>query len=209
MPHTYVTDGAAIYLESFATIRREANLARFTPEEEVVAVRMIHAAGMVGLEEHVAFAGNMPVVARAALEAGAPILCDAHMVSEGVTRTRLPANNEVICTLRDPRVPDMAKEMGNTRSAAALELWRPHLAGALVAIGNAPTALFHLLNMLEDPDCPRPAAIIGCPVGFVGAMESKAALMAAAPVPSVAVMGRLGGSAITVAAINALASRKE
>jgi len=209
MPHTYVTDGAAIYLESFATIRREANLTRFTPEEEVVAVRMIHAAGMVGLEEHVAFAGNMPVVARAALEAGAPILCDAHMVSEGVTRTRLPANNEVICTLRDPRVPDMAKDMGNTRSAAALELWRPHLAGALVAIGNAPTALFHLLNMLEDPDCPRPAAIIGCPVGFVGAMESKAALMAAPPVPSVAVMGRLGGSAITVAAINALASRKE
>lgn len=209
MPHTYVTDGAAIYLESFATIRREASLGRFTPEEEVVAVRMIHAAGMVGLEEHVAFAGNMPVVARAALEAGAPILCDAHMVSEGVTRTRLPANNEVICTLRDPRVPGMAKEMGNTRSAAALELWRPHLAGALVAIGNAPTALFHLLNMLEDPDCPRPAAIIGCPVGFVGAMESKAALMAAPPVPSVAVMGRLGGSAITVAAINALASRKE
>jgi len=164
---------------------------------------------MVGLEEHIAFSGDMPVVARAALEAGAPILCDAHMVSEGVTRTRLPAENEVICTLRDPRVPDMAKAMGNTRSAAALELWRPHLAGALVAIGNAPTALFHLLNMLEDPDCPRPAAIIGCPVGFVGAMESKAALMAAPPVPSVAVMGRLGGSAITVAAINALASRKE
>ncbi|WP_185803797.1 precorrin-8X methylmutase [Pontivivens nitratireducens] len=209
MPHTYVTDGAAIYLESFATIRREANLSRFTAEEEVVAVRMIHAAGMVGLEEHIAFSSDMPVVARAALEAGAPILCDAHMVSEGVTRTRLPAENEVICTLRDPRVPDMAKAMGNTRSAAALELWRPHLAGALVAIGNAPTALFHLLNMLEDPDCPRPAAIIGCPVGFVGAMESKAALMAAPPVPSVAVMGRLGGSAITVAAINALASRKE
>ncbi|QIK40208.1 precorrin-8X methylmutase [Pontivivens nitratireducens] len=209
MPHTYVTDGAAIYLESFATIRREANLSRFTAEEEVVAVRMIHAAGMVGLEEHIAFSGDMPVVARAALEAGAPILCDAHMVSEGVTRTRLPAENEVICTLRDPRVPEMAKAMGNTRSAAALELWRPHLAGALVAIGNAPTALFHLLNMLEDPDCPRPAAIIGCPVGFVGAMESKAALMAAPPVPSVAVVGRLGGSAITVAAINALASRKE
>lgn len=209
MPHSYVTDGAAIYLESFATIRREANLARFTPEEEIVVVRMIHAAGMVGLEEHVQFSGDMPVAARAALEAGAPILCDAHMVSEGVTRTRLPANNEVICTLRDPRVPDMARQMGNTRSAAALELWRPHLAGALVAIGNAPTALFHLLNMLEDPACPRPAAIIGCPVGFVGAMESKVALMAAPPVPSVAVNGRLGGSAITVAAINALASRKE
>ncbi|KJZ30049.1 precorrin-8X methylmutase, partial [Paracoccus sp. S4493] len=147
--------------------------------------------------------------ARAALAAGAPILCDAHMVSEGVTRARLPADNAVICTLRDPRVPDMARDMGNTRSAAALELWRPHLARAVVAIGNAPTALFHLLNMLEDPACPRPAAIIGCPVGFVGAAESKDALMAAPPAPSVVVRGRLGGSAITVAAINALASRRE
>ena len=131
------------------------------------------------------------------------------MVSEGVTRARLPADNAVICTLRDPRVPEMAAGMGNTRSAAALELWRPHLAGAVVAIGNAPTALFHLLNMLEDPACPRPAAIIGCPVGFVGAAESKDALMAAPPAPSVVVRGRLGGSAITVAAINALASRRE
>lgn len=209
MPHTYETDGAAIYLQSFATIRAEADLARFTPEEEIVVVRMIHAAGMVGLEAHVRFTPGMAIVARAALEAGAPILCDAHMVSEGITRTRLPAANQVICTLRDPAVPTLAAKMGNTRSAAALELWRPHLAGAVVAIGNAPTALFHLLNMLEDPDCPRPAAIIGCPVGFVGAMESKEALMAAPPVPSVIVAGRLGGSAITVAAVNALASRKE
>ena len=131
------------------------------------------------------------------------------MVSEGVTRKRLPADNEVICTLRDPRVPDMAKEMSNTRSAAALELWRPHLEGALVAIGNAPTALFHLLNMLEDPTCPRPAAIIGCPVGFIGAAESKDALRQANSVPWVIVEGRLGGSAITVAAINAIASRAE
>jgi precorrin-8X/cobalt-precorrin-8 methylmutase len=131
------------------------------------------------------------------------------MVSEGITRPRLPAQNEVICTLNDPRVANMAKDMGNTRSAAALELWRPHLAGAVVAIGNAPTALFHLLNMLEDPSCPRPAAIIGCPVGFVGAAESKAALIETPPVPSVVVEGRLGGSAITVAAVNALASRKE
>ena len=151
----------------------------------------------------------MAIAARAALEAGAPVLCDARMVSEGITRARLPARNDVICTLNDPRVPDMAKAMANTRSAAALELWRPHLAGAVVAIGNAPTALFHLLNMLEDPACPRPAAIIGCPVGFVGAAESKAALIAAPPVPSVVVEGRLGGSAITVAAVNALASRKE
>lgn len=209
MPHTYQTDGAAIYLESFATIRAEADLARFTPEEEVVVVRMIHAAGMVGLERHVRFSPGMAIAARTALEAGAPILCDARMVSEGITRPRLPAGNQVICTLQDPRVPDMAKAMGNTRSAAALELWRPHLQGAVVAIGNAPTALFHLLNMLEDPACPRPAAIIGCPVGFVGAAESKAALMVDLPAPSVIVEGRLGGSAITVAAVNALASRKE
>lgn len=209
MPHSYQTDGAAIYLESFATIRAEADLARFTPEEEVVVVRMIHAAGMVGLEEHVRFSPGMAIAARAALEAGAPILCDARMVSEGITRTRLPKMNEVICTLHDPSVPALAAEMGNTRSAAALELWRPHLAGAVVAIGNAPTALFHLLNMLEDPACPRPAAIIGCPVGFIGAAESKDALMQDLPAPSVIVKGRLGGSAITVAAVNALASRKE
>lgn len=209
MPHVYETDGAAIYLRSFATIRAEADLARFTPEEEVVVVRMIHAVGMVGLERHVQFTPDMAIAARAALEAGAPILCDVRMVSEGITRSRLPARNEVICTLQDPRVAGMAKDMANTRSAAALELWRPHLGGAVVAIGNAPTALFHLLNMLEDPACPRPAAIIGCPVGFIGAAESKAALMAAPPCPAVVVEGRLGGSAITVAAVNALASRKE
>ncbi|OYX42720.1 MAG: precorrin-8X methylmutase [Rhodobacterales bacterium 32-67-9] len=209
MPHSYQTDGAAIYRESFATIRAEADLGGFTPEEEVVVVRMIHAAGMVGLERHVRFSPGMAIAARTALEAGAPILCDARMVSEGITRPRLPAKNEVICTLQDPRVPEMAAAMGNTRSAAALELWRPHLAGAVVAIGNAPTALFHLLNMLEDPACPRPAAIIGCPVGFVGAAESKEALMADLPAPSLIVQGRLGGSAITVAAVNALASRKE
>ena len=209
MPHHYQTNGAAIYLQSFAMIRAEADLRCFSPEEEVVVVRMIHAAGMVGLEKFVRFTPGMAIAARAALEAGAPILCDARMVSEGITRTRLPAHNEVICTLNDPRVPDMAKDMANTRSAAALELWRPHLAGAVVAIGNAPTALFHLLNMLDDPSCPRPAAIIGCPVGFVGAAESKQALIENPPVPSVVVEGRLGGSAITVAAVNALASRKE
>ncbi|MEM9248886.1 MAG: precorrin-8X methylmutase [Pseudomonadota bacterium] len=209
MPYTYETDGAAIYAESFATIRAEADLARFSPEEEQVAVRMIHAAGMVGLEAHVRFSPGMVTAARAALQDGAPILCDARMVSEGVTRKRLPAENEVICTLHAPDVAEMAARLGTTRSAAALELWRPHLGGALVAIGNAPTALFHLLEMLEDPACPRPAAIIGCPVGFVGAAESKDALWAAQPVPSVIVKGRLGGSAITVAAINAIASRTE
>ena len=209
MPHAYETDGAAIYRASFAMIRAEADLARFAPEEEVVAVRMIHAAGMVGLERHVEFTPGMATLARAALEGGAPVLCDARMVSEGITRTRLPAGNDVICTLHDPEVPAMAASIGTTRSAAALELWRPHLAGAVVAIGNAPTALFHLLNMLEDPACPRPAAIIGCPVGFVGAAESKDALMADPPCPALVVRGRLGGSAITVAAVNALASRRE
>lgn len=209
MPHTYEKDGAKIYAESFATIRAEAELARFDRDEEPVVVRMIHALGMVGLEEHVRFSSGMAAAARKALEGGAPVLCDVRMVSEGITRPRLPAENEVICTLQDPRVPQMAKDMGNTRSAAALELWRPKLEGALVAIGNAPTALFHLLNMLEDPSCPRPAAIIGCPVGFVGAAESKEALMEDLPVPSMIVKGRLGGSAITVAAVNALASWKE
>lgn len=209
MPHLYETDGAAIYLQSFAMIRAEADLARFTPEEEVVAVRMIHAAGMVDLAPHIRFTPGMAIAARAALEGGAPVLCDARMVSEGITRARLPAGNAVICTLNDPEVPALAARIGNTRSAAAVELWRPHLAGAVVAIGNAPTALFHLLNLLEDPAFPRPAAIIGCPVGFVGAAESKAALISAPPAPSLVVEGRLGGSAITVAAVNALASRKE
>lgn len=209
MSYQYETDGATIYRQSFAMIRAESDLARFLAEEEAVAVRMIHAAGMVGLAPHIRFSPGMAAKARAALEAGAPVLCDARMVSEGITRGRLPRANAVICTLQDAGVAELAKELATTRSAAALELWRPHLGGAVVAIGNAPTALFHLLNMLEDPACPRPAAIIGCPVGFVGAAESKAALMAALPAPSLVVEGRLGGSAITVAAVNALASRKE
>lgn len=209
MPYTYETDGQAIYRQSFATIRAEADLARFTAVEEPVAVRMIHAAGMVGLEAHIRFSSGMVAAARAALDRRAPILCDARMVSEGITRPRLLAENPVFCTLHEPEVPDLARRMATTRSAAALELWRPHLAGALVAIGNAPTALFHLLTMLEDPTCPRPAAIIGCPVGFVGAAESKSALWQVQPVPCCIVEGRLGGSAITVAAVNAIASRAE
>jgi precorrin-8X/cobalt-precorrin-8 methylmutase len=209
MPHVYETDGAIIYRKSFATIRAEADLARFSADEEPVVVRMIHAAGMVGLERSIRFTPGMAQAAREALAAGAPILCDARMVSEGITRARLPKDNAVICTLDDPQVAALAQSMRTTRSAAALELWRPHLSGAVVAIGNAPTALFHLLNMLEHDDCPRPAAIIGCPVGFVGAAESKAALMAAPPAPALTVEGRLGGSAITVAAVNALASRSE
>jgi precorrin-8X/cobalt-precorrin-8 methylmutase len=209
MLHSYETDGATIYEKSFAIIRTEANLARFSPDEEPVVVRMIHAAGMVGLEAHVRFTPGMAIAARAALQQGAPILCDARMVSEGITRARLPSRNAVICALDDPSVPALAQTMRNTRSAAAIELWRPHLDGAIVAIGNAPTALFHLLNLLKDESWPRPAAIIGCPVGFVGAAESKAALMADPPVPALSVEGRLGGSAITVAAVNALASRSE
>ena len=209
MAHSYETDGAAIYRASFATIRTEADLVRFSPEEEVVAVRMIHAAGMVELASSIRFSPGFATVARKALQDGAPILCDARMVSEGITRARLPADNQVVCTLQDPRVPALAAEMGNTRSAAAIELWRPHLEGAVVAIGNAPTALFHLLNRLAEPSFPRPAAIIGCPVGFIGAAESKAALMQDDPVPWCVVDGRLGGSAITVAAVNALASAKE
>lgn len=209
MPYAYETDGAAIYRQSFAMIRAEADLARFDAEEEPVAVRMIHAAGLVALAGDIRFSPGFARTARAALRAGAPILCDARMVTEGITRARLPADNAVICTLHTPETVALAREMATTRSAAALEFWRPHLAGAVVAIGNAPTALFHLLNMLEDPDCPRPAAIIGCPVGFVGAVESKDALWVAQPVPCVIVEGRLGGSAITVAAINALASAAE
>lgn len=209
MPYSYETDGAAIYAESFATIRAEADLARFDADEEQVAVRMIHAAGMVGLERSIRFSPGVVQAARSALERGAPILCDARMVSEGITRKRLPADNPVICTLQAPEVPELAASLSTTRSAAALELWRPHLAGAVIAIGNAPTALFHLLEMLEDPACPRPAAIIGCPVGFVGAAESKSALWDARPAPAIIVEGRLGGSAITVAAVNAIASRSE
>lgn len=207
--YVYETDGAEIYRRSFAMIRAEADLAAFGPEEEPVAVRMIHAAGMVGLEAHLRFSPGFAGTARAALAAGAPILCDARMVSEGVTTQRLPRANRVICTLRDPSVAQLAQSLATTRSAAALELWRPHLRGAVVAIGNAPTALFHLLNMLKDPACPRPAAIVGCPVGFIGAAESKEALWAEQPAPCCIVAGRLGGSAVTVAALNALASRAE
>lgn len=208
MPHLFETDGAAIYRQSFATIRGEADLARFTSDEEPVVVRMIHAAGMVGLEQHVCFTPGMAPLARAALQNGAPILCDARMVSEGITRARLPAGNAVICTLNHPAVAALAQTTGNTRSAAALELWRPHLDGAVVAIGNAPTALFRLLEML-DAGAPPPAAVIGLPVGFVGAMESKEALAADGRLPFLIVRGRMGGSAMAVAAVNALASEQE
>jgi precorrin-8X/cobalt-precorrin-8 methylmutase len=206
--YDYIRDGAEIYRRSFAMIRAESDLARFTPEEEIVAVRVIHACGMVEVATDVAFSKDAAIIARRALRNGAPILCDAKMVANGVTKARLPADNQILCTLDDPTVARLAQEMGTTRTAAAMELWRPHLAGAIVAIGNAPTALFRLLEML-DAGAPPPAAVIGMPVGFVGAAESKDALMLDGRVPCIIVRGRKGGSAMTVAAINALASDKE
>ncbi len=204
----YIRDGAEIYRRSFSIIRSEADLTRFDTEEERVAVRIIHACGMVDIVGDIAFAPGAVRAGIAALEAGAPILCDAKMVSNGVTKGRLPRGNEVICTLDDPSVPALAAKMGNTRTAAAMELWRDRLGGAVVAIGNAPTALFRLLEMLDE-GAPMPACVIGMPVGFVGAAESKEALIADGRVPYLAVRGRKGGSAMTAAAINALASAKE
>jgi precorrin-8X/cobalt-precorrin-8 methylmutase len=204
----YEKSGAAIYAQSFATIRAEADLARFTPEEARVAVRIVHACGMVEIARELVFSPDFATAARGALLAGKPILCDAKMIAHGITRPRLPAGNDVICTLDDPGVPALAKRLGNTRSAAALELWGARMGGALVAIGNAPTALFHLLDLLEA-GAPCPAAIIGLPVGFVGAAESKAALAAFGRIPFLTLHGRKGGSAMTVAAVNALASEVE
>ncbi|MCP9630165.1 precorrin-8X methylmutase [Rhodopseudomonas palustris] len=209
MNYVYEANGDAIYRQSFAIIRAEAKLERFAPDAEIIAVRIIHASGMVDVADDIVFSGDFVAAGRAALRAGAPILCDAQMVANGVTRKRLPADNEVICTLSDPRVAALAEEMSTTRSAAALELWRERLDGAVVAIGNAPTALFRLLEMLAEPGVPKPAAIIGIPVGFVGAAESKDALLEAAPAPCVVVRGRRGGSAMAAAAINALASERE
>jgi precorrin-8X/cobalt-precorrin-8 methylmutase len=201
----YLRDGTAIYERSFAIIRAEADLARFTPEQAEIVVRMIHACGRVDVAERIDFSPDLVPSAREALKRGAPILCDAQMVAHGVTAARLPAGNAVICTLRDEPVKALAEKLGTTRSAAALELWRDQLEGSVVAIGNAPTALFHLLEMIEA-GAPKPAAILGIPVGFVGAAESKDAL-AANPygVPYLVVRGRMGGSAMAAAAINALA----
>lgn len=201
----YVRDGTAIYEQSFAIIRAEADLSGFSHAEADVAVRMIHACGLVEAAAYIRFSPDCVAAAQNALSAGAPILCDAEMVARGITQARLPAGNEVVCTLRDPRVPALAAAIGNTRSAAAIDLWNDKLEGALVAIGNAPTALFRLLEMLNT-GCPRPAAILGMPVGFVGAAESKEVLAAhAAGIPWAIVSGRMGGSAMTAAAVNALA----
>ncbi len=206
MTYDYVRDGAEIYRRSFAIIRAEADLDGLEPVLERTVVRMIHACGMVDLTTDIAASENFAPTAEAALRAGAPILCDTNMVASGVTRSRLPAGNDVICTLGDPQVAELAAEMGTTRTAAAVELWRPRLDGAVVAIGNAPTALFHLLDMVAD-GAPRPAAVIGIPVGFIGAAESKLALTEdSSGLEHLVVHGRRGGSAIAVAAVNALAS---
>ncbi|WP_181784557.1 precorrin-8X methylmutase [Pseudonocardia pini] len=208
MTSDYIRDGAEIYRRSFATIRAEADLSGFPADVAYVAVRMIHACGQVDLTGDIAHSPGVVTAARTALRAGAPVLCDAMMVASGVTRARLPKDNDVVCTLREPEVPAIAERLGTTRSAAAMELWGDRLDGAVVAIGNAPTALFHLLDMI-DAGAPRPAAIVGIPVGFIGAAESKAALAARTDLEYLVVHGRRGGSAITAAALNALADEQE
>jgi precorrin-8X/cobalt-precorrin-8 methylmutase len=205
--YEYEKDGAEIYRRSFATIRAETDLAGLPEDVARVAVRMVHACGQVDLVEDLAFSPDVVARAREALDAGAPVLCDAEMVASGVTRRRLPEDNDVVCTLNDPRTPALAADLGTTRTAAALELWRDRLDGAVVAIGNAPTALFHLLEMVAA-GAPRPAAVLGIPVGFIGAVESKDAL-AASDLEHLVVRGRRGGSAITAAAVNAIASDVE
>ena len=208
-PLHYIRDGAEIYRQSFAMIRSEANLDRLPADFNSVAVRLIHASGMIDIVNDLDYSIDAVRVGRQALAAGAPILCDAQMVANGVTRKRLPVNNQVICTLPDPQVPELAAQLENTRSAAALELWRPYLAGAVIAIGNAPTALFRLLEMLDE-GAPKPAVILGFPVGFVGALESKAALAAdSRGIPFLTIHGRRGGSAMAAAAVNALAMEQE
>ena len=208
MTHDYIKDGAEIYRRSFALIRAESDLARFTLEEERVAVRIIHSCGIVEAAADIAFSPDAAKIGIAALEAGAPILCDAKMVANGVTRSRLPARNAVVCTLDEPQVPGLAEALGTTRTAAAMELWRDMLAGSVVAIGNAPTALYRLFELMDEGMTP-PALVIGMPVGFIGAAESKEALMLDGRVPYIVVRGRKGGSAMTAAAVNALASAKE
>lgn len=203
----YVRDGAEIYRRSFAVIRAEADLGRFPADVARVVVRMIHSCGMTDLPADVGYSDGVVKAARAALLGGAPVLCDAQMVASGITRRRLPAGNEIVCALSDPAAAALAKRLGTTRSAAALDLWGGRLAGAVVAIGNAPTALFRLLELV-DAGAGRPAAVLGIPVGFVGAAESKAAL-AESGLEYLVVRGRRGGSAMTVAAVNAIASEEE
>lgn len=205
----YEKQGAEIYRQSFAMIRAETDLSKIPADLQSVAVRLIHTCGMTDIPADLAYDPTVVAKGRAALEAGAPILCDAKMIAAGITRTRLPSDNEIICTLSDPKVPDMAKTLGTTRSAAAIDLWRDKIEGAIVAIGNAPTALFHLLERLDE-GWPHPAAILALPVGFVGAAESKQELHDnPRSVPYLTLLGRRGGSAMTVAAVNAIAQERE
>ena len=209
MTFQYEKNPDKIYEQSFSIIRKEAELSSFSNLEEKIAVRMIHALGFVGLEKHIQFTPGFVGKVRAALESGARIICDTKMVSEGITKARLPANNEIICTLNDKTVPDIAKQISNTRTAAAIHLWEDYIHDALIVFGNAPTALFYLLEFLKEKKNLKPAGIIGCPVGFVGAAESKQALMEVKTLNSLVVKGRLGGSAVAVAAVNALAQERE
>ncbi|CAI3953519.1 precorrin-8X methylmutase [Commensalibacter papalotli (ex Botero et al. 2024)] len=207
--YDYIHDGQAIYKQSFATIRHEADLSSFTEDQARIAVRIIHACGRIEITEQLVFHPQVVKVVEKALQQGKPIFCDAEMVAHGITKRRLPQNNDIICTLNHPDTPKMAQILQNTRSAAAVHLWGDALEGAVVVIGNAPTTLFHLINLLEDKKIPYPAAIIGVPVGFVGAMESKEALVEWGKIPYLIVKGRQGGSAMAVAAINALAQKQE
>ena len=209
MKYTYEKDGSKIYENSFSIIREEANLSKFHPDEEKVVVRMIHALGLVGLENSISFTPNFVKIARKALEEGANILCDTKMVSEGITRSRLPKDNKVICTLGNREVANLSKEIGNTRTAAAIHFWEEYINNSVVVFGNAPTALFYFLEILSERSDLSPIAVIGCPVGFVGAAESKEALWNRQEINSLVVKGRLGGSAVAVAAINAIAQEKE
>ncbi len=209
MFYNYEKNGSRIYTKSFNIIRKEADLSGFTKDEENVVVRMIHATGMVEIAQKIRFTKNMVILARKALENGANILCDTEMVRQGITKSRLPATNNIICTLRRKNIGSVAKKIKNTRTAAGVELWKPFLKDSILAIGNAPTALFHLLNLLKKEDCFKPSAIIAFPVGFVGACESKEALYDFNSIPFCTIEGRLGGSPMTVAAINAIAQKKE
>ena len=209
MSYIYEKNGAKIYRKSFSIIRKETDLSNFNKLEEKVVVRMVHASGMTSISSQIYFSPNMVSIARHAIENGANILCDTNMIKYGVTISRMPAKNKIMCMIKDDQIIKISKEIKNTRTAAGVELWRPFLSGSIVAIGNAPTALFHLLEMLKEKDCPKPAAIIGFPVGFVGASESKDALFDFKNIPFCIIHGRLGGSAMTVAAINAIATEKE
>ncbi len=209
MKFEYEKNGFAIYKKSFAIIRKESDLSGFSNLEEKILVRMIHASGNVKLSKEVFFSKDMAVIAEKAIKDGANILCDTNMVKYGITLSRLPANNKVICLINEEKTKKVSEEIKNTRSAAGVQLWKPYLKNSIVAIGNAPTALFHLLNLLQFEKYPKPAAIIGFPVGFVGAKESKEALLKSKITPFCTIYGRLGGSAMTSAVVNALANRKE